>query len=234
MRVTLIASTQLTGIYHDSNFNYEEWMPEHEEAYDYGTTDADRLAEFAGRSCYRAFNKPNPKTRENADYLANILKLQHESVLEHASATFFVENVSRALLLELERHRHLSFSVVSQRYVNHSDAEHVIPPVFKGDADAERIINSAHYDALLTYDTLVGMAIEKGLSRKEARGAARTVLPEGTETSIVLTANHRAYRYVIKLRSSPHADAEIREFAQALLVELKKISPNAYQDMMED
>ena len=73
----------------------------------------DTLAEFAGRSCYQAWSKPNPATRANKDYLANIIRQQHTSVLEHASASFYITGVSRAFLCELTRHRHLSFSVQS-------------------------------------------------------------------------------------------------------------------------
>src|SRR5690606_39417836 len=64
--------------------------------------------------CYRSFNRPNPKTATNEGYLNHILEVGHESVLEHSSATFYIE-ASRSVLTELERHRHLSFSVVSQR-----------------------------------------------------------------------------------------------------------------------
>src|SRR5690554_948865 len=77
---------------------------------DWVSTDSDLLAEFAGRSCYQSFHKPNPKTEANHDYLRNILNQGHFSVLEHASATFYVTGVSRALTHELIRHRHLSYS----------------------------------------------------------------------------------------------------------------------------
>ena len=87
-----------------------------------GDTDADFLAEGAGRSCFQSWSRPNPKTRANRDYLANIIRQGHESTLEHASATFYITGVSRALLSELTRHRHLSYSVLSQRYVDSADA----------------------------------------------------------------------------------------------------------------
>lgn len=220
MKVTLLAFTEL------ATQNTDALLP-----WDSESSSADFLAELSGRSCYLSWNRPSPATRSNVDYLAHILEIGHESILEHASATFYVTGVSRALLLELERHRHLSFSVVSQRYVDHSDASHVIPPVFRDDPQAIDMIENTHDRSLEVYQNLVSRAEKNGASRKEARGAARTVLPEGTETSIVLSANHRAFRYVIKLRNSPHADAEIREFAKALLVELKKIAPNTYSDM---
>ena len=70
-------------------------------------TTAESLMEFAGRACYQSQAKPNPYTRSNSDYLANILAQGHESVLEHASASFYLTAVSRALTHELIRHRHL-------------------------------------------------------------------------------------------------------------------------------
>src|SRR5690606_20932523 len=100
---------------------------------DEDATESETLIEFAGRSCYQSFHKPNPKTRANADYIANIVAQGHHSVLEHASATFYIEGVSRALTHELIRHRHLSFSELSQRFVNVEDAEVVYPPAVRGD-----------------------------------------------------------------------------------------------------
>src|SRR5690606_36706741 len=93
----------------------------------YDATYADTLAEYAGRNCYQAWERKNPKTQTNEGYLANILKQGHESVLEHASATFSVEGVSRSLTHELIRLRHLSFAELSQRYVNVEDAPMVSP-----------------------------------------------------------------------------------------------------------
>ena len=81
MKVELIAST---NVFLDA---IEEVGPTH----DAGCHVADFLAEFAGRNCYQSFDRPNPATRKNADYLKHILDVGHESVLEHASATFYIE-----------------------------------------------------------------------------------------------------------------------------------------------
>lgn len=191
----------------------------------------DELAEAAGRLCYLSFDRPNPKTAENVDYLRNIINQKHFSVLEHASVTFYVEGVSRALLLELERHRFLSFSVVSQRYVDHSEAEFVEHPVFRNEPALLACAEEHHYSALAHYDHIVNRLTEKGYSRKEARGAARLVLPEGTETKFFVTGNLRAWRDIIEKRNSEHADQEIREFAQEVLRQLREYAPNTFQDM---
>ena len=91
--------------------------------------DMQQLIEFAGRACYQSFHKPNPKTARNKDYIARTLHGQkHWSIAEHATATFYITGVSRALTHELIRHRHLSYSQLSQRFVDESEANIVIPP----------------------------------------------------------------------------------------------------------
>lgn len=200
--------------------------------------EADELAEQAGRLCYKSYNRPNPKTAENSDYLANILAQQHFSVLEHASATFYVSGVSRNLLVELERHRHLSFSVVSQRYVDHSEANVVYPPAFEAldeftRGELEKELDSVHIAALgaynYIYDTLSGL----GFKKKQAREAARAALLGSTETEFLVTGNHRVWREILQKRMTPHADAEIYRFARKVYAELKRIAPSTYQDIKD-
>lgn len=194
------------------------------------STAADELAEFAGRNCYQSFDRPNPATRKNADYLKHILDVGHESVLEHASATFYIE-ASRSVLTELERHRHLSFSVVSQRYVDANELGHHVPPALK---NCPLTVESYFYDALSRYNFLVDRLEADGLPRKQAREAARAVLPNMTNSPMVVTGNHRAWRYVIKARHHEAADAEIRELAGELLRQLRQIAPNTYQDIPDE
>ncbi|APC43197.1 ThyX-like thymidylate synthase [Mycobacterium phage Jaan] len=201
----------------------------------FGDYDADELAEFAGRNCYRSFHRPNPATAENEDYLAHILEVGHESVLEHASATFYIE-ASRSVLTELERHRHLSFSVVSQRYVDASKLGVHWPPALQAlpeldRAYAEDTLMHFKEKSDLAYDSLVLIFTSNGLPRKQAREAARAVLPNMTNSPMVVTGNHRTWRYVIKARWHEAADAEIRELAGELLAQLRELAPSTYQDI---
>jgi len=192
--------------------------------------DADELSEMAGRLCYKSWNRPNPATATNQGYIANILAQQHFSVLEHASATFWISGVSRSLTHELVRHRHLSFSQVSQRYVDESEGEYVVHPAIpRGDWE-HAAIQDAIGEARERYSELVEDLVRKGLDRKTARGAARSVLPNATATELIVTGNHRTWRELLSKRLAPGADAEIRLLAGALLVELRKIAPNTYQD----
>ena len=226
MKVVLIASTRL----------YLDGMALREDTRFIDQMDAghaDTLAEFAGRNCYQAWERKNPKTQTNEGYLANILKQGHESVLEHASATFFVEGVSRSLTHELIRHRHLSFSELSQRYVNVEDTEFVVPPAM-GEVYGEHA-ESYLWDLAPVgdYSDIVGRLMEAGFTRKQAREAARAVMPNSTETKIVVTGNMRAWRDVLKKRFHVAADAEIREFATEILRQLREIAPNTFQDIPE-
>jgi thymidylate synthase (FAD) len=198
--------------------------------------DADDLAEFAGRLCYQSWDRPNPKTAANNDYLGNIINQAHFSVLEHASATFYVAGVSRSLSHELVRHRHLSFSQVSQRYVDESRAAPITPlgigeRLDHQDSTAYNALHDVFDRALDAYQQIVTNLTAAGLTRKQARQAARSVLPNATETKLVVTGNMRAWRDVITKRNSPHADAEIQELAKELLRQLKVIAPGTFQDL---
>lgn len=192
---------------------------------------ADALAEAAGRLCYKSFDRPNPKTARNEDYLRNIIDQGHFSVLEHSSVTFLVRGVSRSLLAELTRHRHLSFSVVSQRYVDYSETEPVAPPAIQGDGISEFYLEDAYREAIGTYEVLVSRLMEKGLKRKQAREAARAVLPNAAPVDMVVTGNLRAWRDVLGKRWHVAADAEICHLAGMILEHLRYVAPNSVQDI---
>jgi thymidylate synthase (FAD) len=119
MKVKLIASTTI-------DLRDTPWEEEAQSS-PYADPDPDILAEFAGRACYQSWDRPNPATATNQTYLAHILEVDHGSVLEHASATFYVTGVSRSLTHELIRHRAgMAYSELSQRFVNMEDAKAVI------------------------------------------------------------------------------------------------------------
>lgn len=195
-----------------------------------GADGGQALAEFAGRTCYQSWKKPNPLTASNAGYLNNILAQQHESVLEHATATFYVEGVSRSLLLELERHRHLSFSVLSQRYVDESEARMVVPPALAGRAGLAAQLVQAGTVARNVYAMLVAELEREGVPRKQARETARAVLPNMTETRFVVSGNLRAWRDVLRRRWHVAADAEIRRWSGMVVEELRVLAPHVFQD----
>ena len=194
-----------------------------------GSTDAETLTVYAGRSCYESWSRPNEKTRRDEDYLRRTLFEQgHFSILEHASATFYLTGVSRALLAEITRHRHLSFSVLSQRFVDESDANIVIPPAARGSEKLMWEFENAAAGARHSYRELVEALLGSGLPRKQAREAARAVLPNMVETRIVVTGNLRAWHEVIERRTAPDADAEFQEVAGMIRQELQKLAPEVF------
>ncbi|MCV7347937.1 FAD-dependent thymidylate synthase [Mycolicibacterium rhodesiae] len=207
-------------------------------------TDADggqALVEFAGRACYQSWSKPNPRTATNASYLKHIIDVGHFSVLEHASVSFYITGISRSCTHELIRHRHFSYSQLSQRYVPENDARVVVPPGLEDDPELQQILLTAADASRAAYLELLNrleakfMAGQPGentavLRRKQARQAARAVLPNDTETRIVVTGNYRAWRHFIAMRASEHADVEIRRLAIACLRELSDAAPAVFAD----
>jgi thymidylate synthase (FAD) len=200
------------------------------------STDGERLAEFAGRLCY--MSQHNPAKRETGEYLENIKKQGHGSVLEHANYSLLLEGVSRSLTHELVRHRAgFSFSQLSQRYVDESEANFVMPPAVVGDESLEAAWHTQVEQAQAAYVGMVdqlmqryGWVADKVHRRKMAREAARSVLPNATETKIVVTANARAWRTMLELRSSEAAELEIRRLAVAVLRLLAAEAPSFFSD----
>ena len=200
------------------------------------STDGERLAEFAGRLCY--MSQHNPAKRATREYLENIKKQGHGSVLEHANYSILFEGVSRSLTHELVRHRAgFAYSQLSQRYVDESEASFVIPPAIVGDEELQGAWRDQVESAQTVYVSLVaelmgryGWVADKVHRRKMAREAARAVLPNATETKIVVTANARAWRTMLELRSSEGAELEIRRMAVAALRLLQLEAPGFFSD----
>jgi thymidylate synthase (FAD) len=195
------------------------------------------LAEFAGRACYQSWDKPNPATATNQGYLRHILEVGHLSVLEHGTVSMYLSGISRSLTHELIRHRHFSYSQLSQRYVPERDAAVVEPAVIAGDDELHARFLAATDAALTAYAELLD-GVEKriadvpdaSLRRRQARQAARSVLPIALETRVVVTGNYRAWRHFVAMRASEHADVEIRELAIACLRELRRVAGNVFDD----
>src|SRR5450830_380443 len=200
------------------------------------STDGERLAEFAGRLCY--MSQHNPANRATRDYLENIKKQGHGSVLEHASYSLLLEGISRSLTHELVRHRAgFAYSQLSQRYVDESEACFVVPPAIIGDEALENEWRSQIEQAQKSYVRLVehlmeryGWVADKVHRRKMAREAARGVLPNSTETKIVVTGNARAWRTMLELRSSEGAEFEIRRMAVSVLRLMQQEAPGFFSD----
>jgi thymidylate synthase (FAD) len=218
---------------------WTQFQPPEDVPWSTDTDGGQALAEFAGRACYQSWRKPNPATATNAGYLAHILEVGHLSVLEHGSVTFYFTGVSRSFTHELIRHRHFSYSQLSQRYVPESDAAMVEPAVIAEDPELhKRFVEAAEASVRAYTDLLEGLErrfadVENAtLRRKQARQAARAVLPNATETRIVVTGNYRAWRHFVGMRATEHADVEIRELAVECLRQLQRVAPNVFADFV--
>lgn len=197
---------------------------------------AQKLVEVAGRLCYKSYAKPRPGG--NASYLGHILEVGHGSVIEHAVYNFIITGVSRSFTHELVRHRAgWAYSQRSQRFVDEKDCAFVEPGPIANDPELHAIWLDAVKVAHLAYARLAEGLMSKfadvedrTLRRKKAREAARSILPNATETQIFVTANARALRHFIEARADESADAEIRKVAVALLKVLQAESPNLFGD----
>lgn len=209
-----------------------EDLPGFERELDKEYSDADLTAEQAGRLCYMSWNRPNPKTAANPDYLLNIQNQKHYSVLSHATVTFYIEGVSRNCTHEWIRSRFFSYSELSQRFWDASESKLSRHPGLEWIGDSERaVVNDALEVAKDAYNVVVeNLMDEGGCTRKESRQAARQVLPGGVETKILVSGNLRAWRDFLAQRLSPHADVEIRAVALKIYSILKKEFPGSFQD----
>lgn len=199
-----------------------------------GATGAETLMEYAGRQCYKSFHRPNPETATTQAYLDRTLFDQgHWSIAEHASVTLHITGVSRAFLTELTRHRHLSFSVQSQRFVDESDCNVVMPPAIR-DAEDPSIRTAWRYDmseAVSNYTDHVHLLDH--LPRKQAREAARSVLPNAVETRLIVTGNVRAWANIITLRAASGADREMQEVTRLILEALRPVAPSIFDKVAD-
>jgi thymidylate synthase (FAD) len=195
------------------------------------------LAEFAGRACYQSWSKAVPATATNAGYLDHILQVGHLSVLEHSTATFYITGISRSVTHELIRHRHFSYSQLSQRFLPPGGPDVVEPDVIAADPALHQIFDDAVRHSADAYARLLNALEERAasapdgtLARKQARQAARAVLANATTTAIVVTGNYRAWRHFIGMRATEAADVDIRRLAVAVLLELQSLAPNVFAD----
>jgi thymidylate synthase (FAD) len=199
-------------------------------------TSCDSFPEIAGRLCYMSFSKPRPGG--NAAYLEHIKESGHGSICEHSTFNLIITGVSRSFTHELVRHRvGFSYSQLSQRFVDESDCEFVCPPIIAEDpelADIWGVVVHYNQEAYRLLAEKLGEKLkgidDKTLRRKRAREAARSVLPNATETKIFVTGNARSLRHFIEIRSDVAADREIRDVAIKVLEAVKPLAPNLFGD----
>jgi thymidylate synthase (FAD) len=206
-------------------------------------TDVEKLIEFYGRLCYKSF-KPglNPnviKIREhNKEYLENILKVKHGSVLEHPVMNFVFADVSRVFTHELVRHRvGVAISQESLRYVRLDDLGQWLPTVIREDEEAMTIFAKTFKELEALQKTLaehfqLDDERAKFAKKKVVTSAMRRIAPIGLATNVGWSANPRTLRWVLEMRTAPEAEEEIRLVFGKVGEILVSRYPNLFGDMV--
>lgn len=185
------------------------------------------IAAYAARVCTDTTERCNSE----ADYalLKNIIDMGHESVLEHINYTFLIEGISRALLQELARHRHISLSVESSRYtlkkhITSNGCKFVLPTYELGPSIFIKVnkvkVNKVIDDCL----QLISAIYEDNLPSD----VAKYFIPECLTTRLVMTCNLRELRHIYRIRSSKRAFPEF----QTLMAEIKSVLPEQDQHLL--
>ncbi len=206
--------------------------------------DGSQLCKVAGQVCYMSFGPKRTFNEQAERYFNNLKSSGHGSVFEHATFSLLLYGISRSLTHELIRHRAgFGYSQLSQRFVSGRMLRFVERPEYQGDADLhaqflQRIERAASEYTALTERLLemqqAGVSIlsaeAKTDLRKKVQQSARSVLPNETEAPMVVTGNARAWRHVIEMRASAHAETEIRELAVRIFLCLRLVDPILFGD----
>ena len=181
----------------------------------------EELLEHAGRVCYRSDSRGDP-----GKFLRARIREGHESLIEHASATFEISGISRACSHQLVRHRIASYSQESQRYVNMSDPEWVLPSAVAENPEAKVIWAEFADGVKTTYQALR----ELGVRKEDARFA----LPNAAATRIIVTMNFRELLHLFRIRISREAQWEIRDVCVRMLERVYPLAPAVFGDLREE
>ncbi len=185
------------------------------------TPEPDRLVAAAARLCYSAVGidqiLENMDSEQIQKLLNRIRESGHESPMEHASFTFGIEGVSRALTHQLVRHRIASYSQQSQRYVKLKPFDKVVPPTVANHPEAAAIFQETMDQIAASYQRL----LEIGIPAEDAR----FLLPNACESKIVVTMNARSLMHFFEIRTCVRAQWEIRQLALAMREQVKKVAP---------
>jgi len=196
-----------------------------EQQEDGGRTSAspEHLVEFAGRVCYRSEDRMGQGKR----FIAARVGEGHESIIEHLSITFLVEDISRACSHQLVRHRLASYSQESQRYCEmQPEDELVMPPAVESDPKSTRLWRQTAEDLRAAYKSLR----ESGVRKEDAR----FLLPNAMATRVVVTMNARSLRHFLKVRLPRNAQWEIRALATEMLRAVVPLAPSIFGDLWEE
>lgn len=186
------------------------------------TPDPEQVIEQAGRTCYLSFDRIEEDSCSG--FIRRLIKMGHESPLEHAYATFRIRNCSRAMTHQLVRHRLMAVSQQSQRYVNEDSFAYVVPEGMPAE-----FVDDFHQD-MKAIQQMYRKWRDRGLRKEDAR----FVLPNACVSEIVVSADFREWRHIFKLRTSAKAQWEIRDACRAMLAILKDQALACFDDIIPD
>lgn len=198
------------------------------------TPDPEETVAMAAKLCYSPTDieelKKKIETKDQRTFVERLMQMGHMSPIEHASFTFAIEGISRACSHQLVRHRLASYSQQSQRYVSEKSGveetfDYIIPPSIKNDRETREIFERFMLEAQKTYDLLIERLAEKGMKGEAANQDARFVLPNASETKIIVTMNARELLHFFRQRCCYRAQWEIRHMAEEMLRLVKEVSP---------
>lgn len=213
------------------------------------TPDPERTIACAAKLCYSPSSIDTVHSgltdEKVASFVEMLSEIGHESPIEHASFTFGIEGVSRALLAQITRHRIASFSVQSQRYVAEKSFEYVTPPEIAAVPEALEVFKKAMEEDQKTYDKIAEILKAKHkeaflaagkdektaerMAEKKAIEDARFVLPNACETKMIVTMNCRSLMNFFRHRCCNRAQWEIQDVANQMLALVKEVAPEIFK-----
>ncbi|MBQ2134470.1 MAG: FAD-dependent thymidylate synthase [Phascolarctobacterium sp.] len=190
------------------------------------TPEPDKTVAMSARLCYSPIGAAQLEEKMSDEQAAKLVRklvgMGHYSPMEHVTFTFAIEGVSRVLTHQLVRHRIASYSQQSQRYVKEHNFETIMPPSIAARPEAKEKFEKLMGEIQDLYNEFVDMGV--------LAEDARYVLPNAAETKIVCTFNVRSLMNFFKLRCCTRAQWEIRQLAEKMLAECKKVAPILFEN----
>lgn len=190
------------------------------------TSEPEILVAMAAKLCYSEATIDDlwqrMKEEEVSGFINKLMEMGHHSPFEHISFTFGIEGISRVTTHQLVRHRIASYSQQSQRYVKYKELKYTIPPGIENIPELKKVFVKTIQKVSDVYQQLVN----SGIPAEDAR----YVLPEGTQTKIMVTMNARELIHFFRLRCCNRAQWEIRKMAYKMLSEALKVAPILFSD----
>ncbi|OQX81516.1 MAG: hypothetical protein B6D56_02270 [Candidatus Omnitrophica bacterium 4484_70.1] len=184
---------------------------------------------YSKESAYRIYKKERVPPKKLEKFIAHLIEKRHLSPLEHINFTFSIEGISRVCTHQLVRHRIASYSQQSQRYVDLEDFRIIIPPLIEKNKKAKKIFLQTIDYLRKQYKLLKEILTkDKELTKEEINQDIRFLLPQATETKIVVTMNARQLLHFFSERLCLRAQWEIRNLANLILKECRKVLPEVF------